>query len=379
MHFKNQPAFALALSALCCWATLFPARALSAPSATPPSACYRVNLRERPAWISSAVYLDSNSKLLVVDPFQNKLFAYGPEDGEARRLEDVELKHSSPFYPTSIAKLPKGDFLLELSDGELVRLDSEFHAREDQAPTREKATTGLRLGSLYQWKVLGDSIIAYGSLIRGSGDSMTVEFAFFRVPVNGAESATPEILKVSKDSSFFLVGNSYIATTDEAAYFVSMDEDRPAIYRVGAARGQGIEKLSAFPPEFRSRPSFQTKMTGPNSAANHFAELATFSVASGLFEQDGMLYLLARRPGSKGQTAWYLYKIDPAGRGELLGSMKLPTTAEHLTVVPSKDHWFLLERGPVQALQHQVIARMDVINSPAIATLTPLPSTCPSK
>jgi hypothetical protein len=378
MHLKNPSAFALALSAIYCWATFSPASALPPASATPPSACYRVNLRERPAWISSAVFLESSSKLLVVDPFQNKLFTYGPENGEARRLEDVELKRSSPFYPTSIAKLPQGDFLLELSDGEMVRLDGEFRAREDQSPVREKSAIGLRVGSFYQWKVLGDSIIAYGSLIKGSGDSLMVEFAFFRVPVNGAELATPEILKISKDSSYFLLGNSYIATTDDAAYFVTMDEDKPAIYRV-RTKGQGIEKLAAFPPEFQLRPGFHTKMTGPKSAADHFAELSTFSVASGLFAQDGMLYLLARKPGLKDQTAWYLYEINPTEKGKLLGSMRLPTSAEHLTVVPSKDHWFLLERGHVQALQRQEIARMDVIDSSAVATLTPLPSSCPSK
>ena len=95
-----------------------------------------------------------------------------------------------------------------------------------------------------------------------------------------------------------------------------------------------------------------------------------------------MLYLLVRKPERKGgvaEAAWYLYKIDPTGQGKVLGSMKLPTSSEHLTIATSADKWFLIERGPVRERQQQDIANLVVIDSSVISRLSPLPDSCPAK
>ena len=77
--------------------------------------CYQVSLKDRPAWVSSATFLEDRAQLLVVDPFQNRIMSYSPESGDAHRLPDVELKSGAPFYPTAVAHLSSGNFFLELS------------------------------------------------------------------------------------------------------------------------------------------------------------------------------------------------------------------------------------------------------------------------
>src|SRR6202035_5434395 len=343
-------------------------------SATEKPVCYQVALTERPALVTSATSLEDRSELLVVDPYQNRLLTVPPK-GEVKPLPDVKLKKGEPFFPTVINSI-EGGYLLELSDGTMARLDEHFDLKEERVPLREKNNTDFRLGSFYQWKAVDGRIFAYGSLLNGVGEDLIFKYGFFRAPLSDP-TTRPELLKSFRDTSFYLVGNSYIAGMQDAAYFVVMDE-RPAIYRA-PVEGHTVEKLSAFPTEFESKPSFKTRMTGPQTAPAHFAELAKFTVASGLYAQAGNLYLLGRKPEANGRTGWYLYKIDPAGKGRILGSVKLPTSAEHLTVVVSKNDWFLLERGPVKQLQRQDIANMVVVHSWAISALSKFPDSCPKE
>jgi hypothetical protein len=162
----------------------------------------------------------------------------------------------------------------------------------------------------------------------------------------------------------------------DTAYYVAMGK-HPAIY--AAAPGADPIATGLFPadPKLQTRPDFTTPITGPASAVKIFKELEGFTVASGLYSLDGQLYLLTRQPES-GQTAWFFYKIDPASE-KVIGALRLPTSAPHLTVVPSKDSWILIERGTVEGLQRQTIDKIIVIPASLVSSLTPLPKSCPVK
>jgi hypothetical protein len=331
--------------------------------------CKRVELEEHPLWISSATWIEDRSQLIVVDPVQNKILAYS-SSGQLIRVPDIRIKGAEDFLPNAISRADNSSFLLELSDSTLVRLDREFYQVGGEVAPRVKSDQGFEVGSLYQWTLAGNSLFAYGTILRG--DSAVL--GFFRVPLEG-KPTRPELLMPFSDNTFYLIGNSYITTSGESIYYVSMGK-RPAIYEVPP---DGVpHRLQAFPAEFRIRPDFKTEMKGPVSAVAHLAELETFSVVCGLYAQSGMLYVLARKPGEAGETAWYLYKIDPK-RDKVVGSMRLPTSAHHLTVVPSKDAWYLLERGVVQGGHKQSITKMVVLDSSAVQTLSQSLSACPSK
>jgi hypothetical protein len=327
--------------------------------------CSRVALQESPLWISDATSLgDVTSRLLVVDPYRNKLISYDPQ-GHATWLPDVQLGGSKEF-PASVAKTETG-FLLEATDGHFVSLDDQFHALRQNAPAW-KSAAGERVGSLYQWTIAGDKLFGLGTLTK---PDRSFQRGFLRAPV-GLDGKV-ELLRAFANEDFYLLsGYSYVASLGDEAYFVSMDK-LPAIYRA-TPESRDVQKLKAFPDEYRIRPDFQTRMTGPKSAAAHYAELATFTMPAGLYAQDGRLYLLTRRPGGTAKTVWWLYQIDPE-KDVILGRVQLPTTADHLTVVPGERNWLVFERGPVEAIQQQKISSMLVIPSVAIHSLS-LPETC---
>jgi hypothetical protein len=328
------------------------------------NSCYQTKLSQYPSWIGGVLAREDGSQVIVVDPAQNRLLAYNPS-GELS-LPDVRVKGLREPLPTAIDRTDGDNLLLELADGALVQLDRNFTSDGASVLVHQRAT-GLHIGSLYQWKVIGSYLIAYGSLLDDKG---SITLGFFRLPLWG-DSQAPEILTPLAPPDFYLIGNTYIASIGSTAYYVTMGKN-PAIFK--ASPGQKAKRMLSFPAELHARPDFTTKMTGPRSAAPHFAELENFTIASGLYAQGGFLYLLARKP-ILGRTAWYLYKIDP-GADRLVSSTRLPTQAHHLAIAVSKSKWFLFERGPVQEGQRQTIDNMIVIEGSAIGTSVEIPTSC---
>jgi hypothetical protein len=343
-----------------------PGWAASGPRAEPLK-CNRVTFQEPPLWISSATWLDNSSQLLIVDPFRNKLISYD-SGGDSQIMPAPTLSSSEKFLPARIAKT-EGGFLLEMADGNLVSLDGRLRVVRENS-LMQKGVTGEHVGSLYQWTVAGDKIVGFGTLTKTGQD---FDLGFLRTPFQGAGKV--EMLKPFENGDFYLIGYSYLATLGDDVYFVLMDK-HPAIYRV-SPRSPNVEKLKSFPDEYRVLPDFRSPPArGPKSAPARFVELETFSMPAGLYAQNGMLYLLTRKPEGPTRTAWWLYKIDPS-RDVILGGTKLPTSANHLLVVPTEESWFAIERGRVEEGQRQQIRSMVVIPSAAINSLS-APAACSS-
>jgi hypothetical protein len=339
-----------------------------------PQACYRVNLAVRPLWVSSATWADDLKEIILIDPLEAKFLAYD-NSGNIGRIPESLARIGLQLRPASISSDGNSGFLLEGEEGELERLDKNLQPLNNGAVLRYKSADGKRVGSLFQWKVAGDFLLAYGSIL--DRDSQSSANGFFQVSLSDSMSAPLSMVKSLEDSSFYLLGNSYIATDKGAGYFVAMDQ-RPVIYRIAPAKGSVPQRLDIVPNEYKSGPKFKTLMRGAHSAAQHFAELETFSVISGLYAEKGMLYLLARKPNANGMTVWELFKIDPK-KPMIVGHAILPTSADFLTVIPSPDAWYLLERGPVGDMQRQEIKTMLVVSSSVMELPSSMPRDCPSR
>jgi hypothetical protein len=332
-----------------------------------PQSCKRVNFEVPPLWISGATGIDNGSELLVVDPIRNQLVSYDSQGG-SQKVSAPRLKSATEFLPAKIASA-EGGFLLEMADGSLVGLDKQLQVTRENTLT-QKSLAGEHVGSLYQWTVTGDKLVGFGTLTK-TGQSY--ELGFLRAPLQPAGKV--EMLKPFANGDFYLLGYSYLATLGDDVYFVLMDK-HPAIYRVTPGSTK-VEKLKSFPDEYQVLPDFRSPPArGPKSAPARFAELETFSMPVGLYAQNGMLYLLTRQPAGMGATAWWLFKIDPR-KDAILGRTKLPTTANHLTLVPTEGSWFAIERGRVEEKQRQQIQSMVVLPSAAISSLS-VPATCSS-
>lgn len=337
-------------------------------SSTP---CYRVKLENPPSWVGEALAIEGGSKLILVDSAQSRLMSYNkngkflgtlPKPGAWKELD-----------PNAIASLSGGNFLIELVDGRLVYADHALNIiKIDSQVVGIAPEVGLRIGSLFQWKVAGQSLIAYGSLHGKDGSGNVLE-GLIRIPLWGKIQKPVQLASFNAD--YYLAGNSYITTIGETAYYVAMDRLSTAIFRVSPTGRP--EKLSMFPAAFKAAPALRIKPSGPDSAARHFAEWERLSIVTGIYSQGGLLYLLVREPRND-QTVWSLYKIDPSGK-QPIASIRLPVRANHLSVAVSDVNWFFVERGPVGARQRQEVLGLTVVESSAIRDFVNLPVQCSAK
>ncbi len=325
--------------------------------------CYRVGLEEAPSWLSSAASLEDRPGVVLVDVLRDKLVAYDPS-GRVLKLPEIPVQSGRPVRPTEISATNHTGYLLEIVDGVLVRLDKQLHTIGKPFVLRNTNEEGYRVGWMNQWKVAGSSLVAYGALVKTPEE---IASGFFRVSL---AEGRPEMLMPLEDAAFYLHGDSYIATIGSTSYFVAMTK-HPAIYKI-AARAMP-EKLSAFPHELSVRPELKTRLEGPRSAIQRFAELQTLTYAAGLYAQGAMLYLLGRQ-----KDGWYLYAIDPDKDRLAAQGVHLPTSAIQLGVVPTPTGWYFVERGAVRQDHRQEIRSMLAVDSSSPSDLATLPHACPT-
>jgi hypothetical protein len=133
-----------------------------------------------------------------------------------------------------------------------------------------------------------------------------------------------------------------------------MDE-KPVIYK--AARGRRPLPLDAFPTDYQQAPKLMSPMDGPRDAAQLFKEIEGLTIPVGLYGKKSMLYLLTRRPAGNGKTVWSIFQIDPK-EDRVTGEVILPTQAHHVSIVPSPQAWYVIERGEVRDMGTQEISTM---------------------
>lgn len=329
------------------------------------SGCSRVSLgAEAPGWISSAVWAEGRSRVLVVDPSNRSLLLYGA-DGVAERLGDPRPDKAGAFRPGRISSAGDG-FLLKLTGSQVIRLDRDL---------RQQAALDLRqgpggepsgIGSLYEWVVVGDRLVGYGSVRGASADVVrdpnpTRQFQLgFLTAELGRQPARARLLLPLEEDDYYVLGHPYVAANDLGPFVLAMGR-HPTIYRVAPEGAGEVRPLRAMPEAYRELAELGMESTGPESSQALFVRVESLRMPVGLYGQGEMLYLLTRRPDpAGGGTAWFLHQIDPA-RDQVVGSVRLPTTAHHLTVVPSPGSWFVFEKGPVKAWGEQEIGSMLVI------------------
>jgi hypothetical protein len=339
--------------------------ALAAAANPEAAACYQLILHDPPRWITSGAAWDpENKRLLLVDPTTDRVVSYNLLVGEGETVSEL----SADLRPVKIARAGDG-FLLELADGSMLSLDRRLAVTEKNLDAKLSPTSRT---SLFQWaSAKPGTFAAFASVVHD-------QYGFY-----SSQNNSPLQLLLPADEhqkDFFSLGYPFLAADSETktTFFLSMAK-HPTLYRVKNGKA---EKLSAaLPPQYATRPDFKSPpVTGPSSAIARFAELETFSIPAGLYAQDGYLYLLTREPAGKDETAWWLYQIDPAGAGRVRGSVRLPSNAPHLTVIPTPDRgWMLIERGKVELVgkhQEQKIGPVVVVSNAAIRSLS-APTSCP--
>lgn len=342
------------------------ASALSAKAQ--PTGCRRVALTDsRPQWISSATFIDQGSRIALVDPLLHKLLLVNSRGKSSEAQWDQANGQNEPAF---INRALNG-YVLSMIDRRLFWLDSRLKPRPMTSLTKRSNGSQGSIESAYDSVSSGDFLYYFGAMRTVQGQFW---WGFFRTPLEAP--AVLESLFDFKDVDYYLLGHKYLTGLAGDGYAVVMTE-KPSIFKFPRTGKQRIAQLKSFPEEYRRAPKLRTASTGSKSQEAPFKEIEGLTIPVGLYGQDGLLYLLTRKPRARGGATWLLHKIDPKS-DRVLGQSQLPTTAKHLTVVNTGDNWYVFEKGSVQPDGSQKIDSMLIIPNSVIKSLK-VPEICSSR
>ncbi len=315
--------------------------------------CYRESLRHSPAWISSAMWVDSSSQIMVVDPQKHEVILYS--------IKGLQVNPPFAVDGKKVKSGAKGrnEYILKLLNSRAVVLDEGLGVADaDGNFQKDKAGRTNSLGSLYDWAVANDRIFGFGA-IKISGQYQS---GFLGGNIGGVPLSVDgmQLLEPFDYLDYYLLGYQYVAVNESEAFFLKMG-DFADLYRVplGGGKLESIKQL--IPADFSHVPKIKTQDAGPAEAKKLYEEIEGYKIPAGIYGYGKMLYFLARSPEGKG-TAWWLYQIDSAKKVVSPG-LRLPTHASNLTLVPSPDFWFIFEKSGIKDDNSQDIN--DILAVPA--------------
>lgn len=234
----------------------------------------------------------------------------------------------------------------------LVAFDRGFSPRSSlKVSNVSHKSLGITIYGIYDWQPVGkDDVVAFADFARGPRTSDWTS-GFLRFSLN-----TPDDLTVLSQGGlndpqrvFSRLSYPYIAAIDDTAYILTMGVSTD-LYK-NTKSSLDLQRLE----EFRSQltPISLGNLDAWADFPRLMRRVERSSMPAGLYAWNGSLYVLARRPEGK-FTRWTLTRLSPE-TGRKLGTVILPTKANHLTVVPGPRHWAFLEKGPIQAGNRQQV------------------------
>lgn len=202
----------------------------------------------------------------------------------------------------------------------------------------------VHLGS--GWAIVDGSLVGYGRVIFRGGGSEQGWLALDEISGEVRSFRSADLGEAHYDAAS-LIGSS-IASAGDYLYLLHRG-DPVHIRRVFPG---GPKELTAFPDGFRVPPALPHS-SGPESDRARYQALTEARMAARLYSQGGFLYLLTRQPEGS-VTGWRVHQIDPR-EDRLVRTVRLPTTAEHVMLVPGPKHWAVVEKGPVIASGRQEV------------------------
>ncbi len=324
-------------------------------------ACRSQELPVKPSWLSSAAWYEPSGELLAAEPTNGRIIAYSWTTNSARVLDDVRVKKEGEFHPTKVRRA-NGTAVVKLVDSEIIKLPSNSSGVV-QLDLSQDADRFTGVGSLYDWSVAGDRLIAYGS-VRARGRELAgkdvhrpdldFELGFFTYRFDRPGESARMLLPFPQNQ-FYLLGLDTIAARAEDAFFLAFS-DRPEIYQV-----RGLSSADPETHRFLGMPrGFETLAPLASFSSDRGAVTAIFqdlerrpAMPMGLYTWSGRLFLLTREAVADG-ARWLLHEIDTEAR-RYLHSYRLPTIASQILLVPGDD-WYVIEKGTIHELGRQDIS-----------------------
>lgn len=321
----------------------------------PSNNCSRMSFVSPPNWVGSAVWGPTDDELLIADPVIGSILTYTLTN-PAIELREAKGEFGSPPSPALRIKNGPRGYIVE-TDGENLwslnhRLD-QITARLDLSGNREK--NGRRVGALYQWLISGNRLFAFSDVVEQDGRWRTGILELNREGDGGFEI----LFELPFDDplvSYYYIGLDYLAEAGGRVYLLLMEKPRPSILQLSPER----KRLDILPEKFKRVPQLPA-ITGSSSYPIVYDVIANSTMPVGLYGFGKYLILLSRSADDNA-TTWYLTRIA-LDVLKVDWTVRLPSRAPHLSVVPGESTWAFIEKGQVEALGTQ-----DVLGTVLIPT-----------
>lgn len=351
------------------------------------SRCRRTTFEDPPRFVTAFLQAEDGASVLITDPAAATVIRYSMA---GVRIEEVD--GSTEFDPSGMARIDGGYLvqsgqarfavLQEIREAGAVRFATHSSAallRSDRAVELESLRLGRELtrprglegdvARIYDWTPQGDaSLVAHADILLSGGHWKS---GIARVSLRDPRSF--ELLRdLPLDSAMRKLAvyqRNSMASVGGEVYILLHEIEGPAIYVHGRGAGSGLRKLLALPSPYDRVPELPTG-GGEQGMVETFAALADATMGVELTAgADGRLYLLARQyDRASGERSWWVHEVVLGEKGtpRLAEGVRLPSSAEHLTLAPGSEWWLALERGSVQGHMKQAIASMLRVPSPWI-------------
>jgi hypothetical protein len=354
-----------------------PAPAMPASNA---AVCHLETAVGLPSWITTGVWTD---KLLVVDVIERKLVEIS-QQGVADKVRSAIGEY---LADSSITRIRPGvadsrgqaQPLVEFAGGKLLNLDRSLApGRKAEALATNLQSGDRKLINLIDWVLSGDGkdVIGYADLEGPQEGRYRWMNAFVRFSLDKPDSFRIIHERPFPDGARMAMHLTYplMASIGSNAY-VALVDGPMRLWRFGPDDKE-LQPLSlrAFPAHLRGRiaPMLPSMMVW-DDFPGIMETVAQSEMPAGLFAWDNALFLLSRRL-EKNERQWFLSKIDPV-KEELLWTVRVPGSADHLTVIPGPVEWAFLEKGPVAAHLNQTTHHIRFVSSTQMR-LSSLKSLC---
>lgn len=325
----------------------------------------------RGAWLD-------DTRFVLADFKRSRLLVYSTEGGFDRTVLGLGTSTTSSFSePIDVERWGEGVLVADstFDRQSLVALDRDLKTStvltsSDSSEHSETARheTHWRAGTLQELSVLGDSVYLRGSF---GPEGVVVEMAKDRT----TGSSPPHVVLREEwplsleEAVLHQVPIRKLAVTGgptAAAFMLRYGDDGGFIQRLGP--GPTTRRLSAFAGT-KTLPALPANH-GRGSHEAYYALVEASSYFAGLYAEADSLYILAKTVTDDG-LLWNLHQIDP-DRDSVVGSVRLPTTAVHVSLLPGPVHWVLEESSSISVDSLRKPTRLLLLDSEAIRSSQPI-------
>ena len=290
-----------------------------------------------------------DERFVLADLHQSRLLVYSTSEGLVRVVNGWETDHPELSFvsPMDIEPLGSGFVVADSfrSVEQLFELDLNLRPLrvlwEGDARRTANGWEGQEITNIDELVALRDNLYLQGDRFTGP-ESANREYAEFAVE-HGAGGAGRVLREVAAWPGFegerYWYGSLHdLATTGGRRAAVFALRFSPAGPFVQELLGEG-RRLSAFPDLPAPMPVLPRG--GPEGRDAFYAALEASSYPAGLYGDEDSLYVLMRDV-TGGEPVWDLHRIDPR-RDEVIGKVRLPTNAAHVSLLPGRRYWVLEE------------------------------------